>query len=182
LAKISTRKVAVFPFGYEVKPLEVKGEGGVYVGAFNLCDAEIVFAIDQVTRATLPSEHGSRADSVTAQDIIGLVVRWTKLYTAGVLRRDYYKQRVLKNFGPAASDEYAPRVQLGDTEHQDFAQAANAIANLANSGLLTEADAHLILDWLGVPHSRIRSMLKLGASNLQPDPKAPPQAGPRQPA
>jgi hypothetical protein len=135
----------------EVEQLEVKGEGNVHFAAFDLMDRAIVHAILQVTRATMESEHGSKADSGQASDVFSLLVRIGKHFTATVLREQVLLPLNVARYGRDWAQRYTSRVQLGMVERQDQAMLLNAVANLVNAGALHPSDVPRILRWSGLP-------------------------------
>jgi hypothetical protein len=168
--------VVALPFGHVVTPLEVSGDGTAFAKAFTECNREIVAAILQATRVTMEAEHGSKADSQTAQDVLGLVVRMSKAFVASVLRNDVFRPLVAANWGPQVAARLTPKVLLGDTDHQDFAAYANAIAALMQAGYFSPEQLPEIDQWLGVP---VRRSIKRPDQAGQPangQPQAPQSA------
>ena len=83
----------------------------------------------------MESQHGSRADSETAQDVFGLLVRYGKQAVQSMIDRDLVRLLVERNFGREAL-RLAPCSSLNKTEHQDFAANATAVSALYKDGYL----------------------------------------------
>ena len=83
----------------------------------------------------MESQHGSKADSETAQDVFGLLVRYGKQAVQSMIDRDLVRLLVERNFGREAL-RLAPCSSLNKTEHQDFAANATAVSALYKDGYL----------------------------------------------
>lgn len=139
LLKFKNGSAIALPPGASLEALEAQGEGQAFLGAFDLFDRYIVFAILHQTRATMEASHGSRADSETAQDILGLVARKARYAVARMIRNDLCRHLIRLNAGAEVARLYTPQVSLGNVEYSDLAPMANAIAKLAESGYLAES-------------------------------------------
>jgi hypothetical protein len=186
LQAFRSNRIVVSPAGTEVDPFSVPGEGAAHLSAFDWCDRAIVHALLQQTRATLEAQYGSRADSQTAQDVTGLVVRMAKLAFASMFARDIVYPLVARNFSTADADRFPTRVMLGDTEHQDLPQTLNAFAAAFASGMFVPQDLPYLLKFLGLPHSpddpgRVRSMTMMKMLALTKGQGGSPPANPSQP-
>ena len=140
---------AVGANGATLETLDPQSDGTPFRIANDEFRREIVFAILCQVRATLEAEHSSKADSESAQDVFGLIVRIGKKLLAASLRRDLFKPLIEWNFGPDAG-RLAPLPRFGMVDMADFSRNANAISRLASAGLLTEAHVPAVLAWLGL--------------------------------
>lgn len=136
--------------GTDVQTLFSSGDGAAFLKAIARFDRQIVMAILHQTRATMESEFGSRADSDTAQDVLGTLIRQTKKTLQRVIRRDLLRQWVFYNYGPAAVP-LTPQVSLGEIDRVDFSSTAAAIAGLARGNYLHPSQFAGIDRLLGLP-------------------------------
>ena len=139
---------AAFPFGSEYLPVGPTTEGQFFDYVMTYLDNQIAKPILGGTRATEEAKHGSKADSQTGQDIMGLSTQFGKTALSEMIRWDILHNLVEYNYGVDAAEEFLPLVSLGQTEQQDFASEATAIAALQTAGYfvpsqLPEVDARL---------------------------------------
>jgi hypothetical protein len=151
------------PAGGDVKILQPVGAGDPFYNAFGYCDRQIAKGILKQTRATQEAEHGSKADSQTGQDILGLPVRVEKRVVAADLKAQLYRPFVEWNFGKDAADRLTPNVSLGATEQQDMAAMLGAFAAVGYSIDPSQLPA--------IDHM-------LGLKVREPEPEPQPIAGP----
>lgn len=119
-----------------------------FLNAFAMLRKEIVSAILLAVRATEESQHGSRADSQGAMDVVGNRLRYLKRWVTDWLGDIAYKQ-TLYNHGPEIAREHSPICTLGDEDHQDIIALMEAAAKVGYT--ITESmkpgiDAKLNLD------------------------------------
>jgi hypothetical protein len=141
------------PFGTDVKILQATGQGtsvGPFTGAFSVCNAEIEKAITGQSLATNEGEHQARAAASVHQDVLGLPVQHGRSLLEQMVRTDLLCLLVELNFGPEFK-RLTPLVSLGDTETQDVAATARAIAALETAGFLHVSQRRPIDAWLGIP-------------------------------
>ena len=136
--------------GSELDALFSQGEGRAFLEAFGLCDRQIVTAILTQTRATMESQHGSRADSTTGQDVLATLVRQIKKAVQRMLRRDVLRQLVRLNYGDAALS-LTPKVSLGTVEQEDMSGMMTAIAALERVNYLDPSQFPAVDALLGLP-------------------------------
>lgn len=136
LMSLRNGSVVAVPNGAKITPIEMRGEGAPFLQSIDLSDRQITKAILYQTLATEEGQHMARAASETHQDILGLRIRTIKRTLAEVIRRDVLKPLVEYNYGKDAAAELTPTVSLGQTEHQDFAEDAKAVAALVTSGFM----------------------------------------------
>lgn len=140
----------VFPHGAQLNPLAVAGEGKAFLNAFDLYDRQITTAILTQTRATMEAENGSRADSETASDVLGTMVRQMKKSIQRALRRDVLRDLVRYNYGERLVS-LTPNVTLGITEAEDVTALMTAIAGLQRVNYLDPSQFPAIDTRLNLP-------------------------------
>ena len=74
--------------GSTVTLVQSNGDGKAFIESHELFKREIVLAILRATRATMESQHGSKADSETAQDLLGVFVNWVRRVVEESFYRD----------------------------------------------------------------------------------------------
>jgi hypothetical protein len=151
LVQFRNGTAAVFPFGAKVEPLKMEGDGKAFLEAIDLFDRQITKAILYQTLATEEGEHMARAAGETHQDILGLQIRAIKASLIAMLVNDVLRPLVRYNFGDDAAQSMTPTVSLGETEHQDFASDAGAVALLNRAGFLHVSQYAGIDQMLGLP-------------------------------
>lgn len=138
MAEFRNGTYLALPFSSKVEPLQVNGEGGAFLSAVDLFDRQMAKAILYQTLATEQAQHQARAASETHQDVLGLVVQYGKTVVEQMILNDILKPLIEYNYGEEGL-EFLPNVDLGNTESQDFATKATAIASLQTAGYLTES-------------------------------------------
>jgi hypothetical protein len=118
----------VLPPGATVTVVNAQGDGRAQMNAVEMYNREIALAILGTTRNTMESQYGSRADSETGQDNVGLNVRIGKNNLGYVVRMDILKPLVRANYGDDAAEELTPHVSLGKVDHQDIEKMLQAVA------------------------------------------------------
>lgn len=129
LLEFANSTALALPNGTDLKILWSTGDGAAFLNAFGLLDRQITTAILSQTRATMEAENGSRADSTTAQDVLGFLIRQTKGNLTRAIERDVLRDLVEFNHGPKFR-RLTPRASLGVTEQQDVATLMSAVAAL----------------------------------------------------
>jgi hypothetical protein len=138
------------PFGTELEPLQVAGNGDVFDKVIDLCDRQITAAILGQTRATEEARFGSKADSGTGKDILGLVVQRVKSQMCSAIRQGLHTLVEL-NWGKEDADLYTPYVEAGNHDREDRAAYWVAASNLARSGYLSMSQLPMLDAKLGLP-------------------------------
>ena len=138
------------PYGSDVKVLQAQGVGTAFENAVDLYNREIATGILGAARATQEAQHGSRADSQTAQDVIGVLINYIRQLLSTTLKTDLLTPLVRLNYGDAGA-ALVPHVRLTATEQQDFAADAAAIAALERVGFLTPSQKPGLDTRLGLP-------------------------------
>lgn len=135
--------------GGSVNALWSQGEGKAFLAAFELFNREITTAMLTATRATMEAEHGSKADSQTATDVLNVFIRQTRLGLERALYRQVLVPLVRRNYGDRVA-RLTPYVSLGGVTEEDVYTLATAVADLMRAkyldpSQLPELDARLKL-------------------------------------
>ena len=117
--------------------------------ALDAQDRKITKAILGQTRATQEAEHGSKADSETGMDILGMMVAHGKQTVLGVIN-DILRDLVEYNFGPDKL-HLMPLASLSKTQQHDFAESATAVGSLKTSNYLAPSQLPHVDAMLGLP-------------------------------
>jgi phage gp29-like protein len=134
-----------------VDKIQSEGEGQAFLSAIELYNREITHAVLKQTRATMEAQHGSRADSQTATDILDVVVGWVQGVLARAFRAQVVRRLVLMNFGSTAARELCPQVLFSGSGKPDFAATALAVAQLQSAGYLAASQLAGIDQMLSLP-------------------------------
>lgn len=108
------------PHGYQVDLKEATGEGRAILTSLAYWDRQIILGMVSSYRAYLEAEHGSKADSETSQDIVGLIAKAMRRAVARAVTWQVLYQLNVLNFGKAEADLYTPDCSLGSTEGHDL--------------------------------------------------------------
>lgn len=164
--------------GATVDVVESQKDSSIVAGAIGELEAQIVKAILLQTRATIEAKHGSRADSETGENIMGAMVRFIRKWLERWVRSVLMRQNEL-NYGPDLARRLTPLVDLGSTEHQDFAANAAAVAQLAAAGIIQPSQYPAIFLMLGMtaPTKEEIAALTAKLQAAPADPAAPPEKG-----
>lgn len=128
---------AVFAGGSKVEVPLKGGDGKIFVEGFGLLDRAITYAMLGQVRATMEAEHGSRADSQGAKDILDLFCEHLQALVANALYRDLAWVWMSQNYGDAAARKYTPRPVLSGTPQEDLQLIADVVTKLEAADLLT---------------------------------------------
>lgn len=116
--------------------IQSDGDGGAYIKAFDLYDRQMVRAVLIAVRATMEAEHGSKADSGTAQDIVSEFAQFIQRRVEVAFYRDVILPTIRYNFGDEAAEEMSPFMSLSDVAREDVVAMGNMIANLARADMI----------------------------------------------
>lgn len=128
--------VCALPPGWTITMHQPPQAAGVFDQAFALLDREMVLAYLKVVRATMEAQHGSKADSGDAVDLLNVVVGYLRGCLCSALKRQYAYRRVALNFGEEAARQFTPDFSLEKPRDQDVlkrAQAATALMQIAKT-------------------------------------------------
>lgn len=129
----------VLPNGSKLEPIQSQGDGDAFLNAIDLLDRQIAKAILIVIRVTMESQHGSRADSETAQDILGQFAQLVQRLVEVSFYRDVIQRVVAYNWGEEAARDLSPVMDLADVAQEDVIGVGNMIANLARTGFVHDS-------------------------------------------
>lgn len=138
------------PFGATVQTLFAYTDGAAFRGAMDLLDAQMNQAILFQTLATKEAKVQARAAAQVHQDILELPIQYIRTRVEEVVEQDCFARWLEYNFGPEAK-RLTPHCELGDTETQDFANKANAIAALYKAGYLDASQLRPLDIELAIP-------------------------------
>lgn len=138
------------PFGTKIEALDPKTDGSAFRAAIEMLDRQIVLGVLHNTRTMLESQHGSKADSETGENVTGVVTRFIQKCLSAALRKQLFERLVEWNFGPEAKP-LTPLISFGETERQDFAADAGAVGRLTQAGYLAESQLPGLDARLGIP-------------------------------
>ena len=150
LATLRNGTALAFPFGSDVKPLNVVGDGMVFERFEDRQDRRIAKAITGQTLSTEEGKHQTRASSGTHQDIFDTLVRQIRHDVEEMVKEQIIRLLVLFNFGEEALS-LCPVPMLGRTEQHDFSSMAGGVASLQSSGYLGDSQKPGIDEMLGLP-------------------------------
>ncbi len=125
--------IQVRPPGSKSALQEANGDGAAYINAEALWNREISMALLGQTLATNEAQHESRAAATVHQDILALLIRYIKFWLADFVYHQLIVPWVRINFGDSAVP-LAPTVSLGQTDPENLAAVANAIAQMTSAG------------------------------------------------
>src|SRR5947209_8524435 len=151
LERLQNGGCLVLPHGATVTALQVAQSGSAFLTKIDQCDRAITRGVMLAIRAVMESKFGSKADSQTAQDVTGLVVRYVKNWAARTITRDLVKPLVVWNRGADAARVICPYASLTPVEHQDWSQKATAVAALKTSGFLKPSQEPALAEEMGLP-------------------------------
>lgn len=150
LVAFQSASAIVVPFGAEVALLEPKSDGSAFATARAACDRAIATGILGSSRSILESEHGSKADSGQAQDILGLRIQMLRRVVAEVIDRDIMRPLIAMNWGEDAL-KYAPRISFAGVEQQDRVALIEAYAKAYASGFVHDSQLPAMMQEVGLP-------------------------------
>lgn len=178
--KLRNGKFVALSNGSEIKVVESSKDATVVSGAIRILQEEMVKSILIAPRMTVESKNGSRADSETAQDVAGTLIRFVRKWLERFVRSILIRQNTW-NYGDAIARRLTPLVDLGGTEHQDFAANATGIATLYQSAYFTANQLAYTDTFLGLPQ-RQPGDVRVGPNGIVPDSPAPDPIAPADPA
>jgi hypothetical protein len=166
----------VLPFGANAKAIEVAGEGIPFMHAFDRFDREISTAILHQTLATQESRHETRAAAEVHQDILALLVRMGKRAIAQMLKQDVFQPLVRYNWGDQAALDFCPTPNLSTVEAEDLSPRMNAVAQMADKGMIFPSQLPEIFADLDLPEASPEDLAAY-AKQFHAPPPPPPQVG-----
>jgi hypothetical protein len=143
-------RVAAGPYDSKMTILESQKDASVASSGISILEGQITKSILLQIRATTEAKHGSKADSEVGQDIKGTLERFVRKTRERWLRSVLIRQNEW-NYGIAVAKRLTPLVDLGGTEHQDFAANASGVATLFQSAYFTKSQLPYVDTFLGLP-------------------------------
>jgi len=150
LADLKNSTAVAFPFGAEVKPIEMRGQGGPFLNAFHFLNEEITQAIQHQPLTTTSAQYGTRSQATVHENVADTIVKQGKKAVCRMIRWDILRRWIRYNDGPEFAP-LAPMVSLGDTEAQNWSPKATAIAQLQTAGYLDTSQMPGLDQELGLP-------------------------------
>jgi phage gp29-like protein len=115
------------PYGAEVQPIEMHGQGAPFLTAFRMLDEQMTMAISGQTMTSMQPSRGTQSQGSVQEHTFETLVHQAKASVIRMVRRDILRPWMRYNHG-AASETLAPKVGLGQTEQQDFTSELVALA------------------------------------------------------
>jgi hypothetical protein len=143
ILKFQKGKAIAVPNGADLKALETKASGDAFLSAVDLLKREMTQAILLAVRATMESKHGSKADSETAQDLMGLVTGAVRTWLCREYRRQVLYPILLYNRGKEVADRATPLCSFGDSDQQDQSKMWEAYGFLVQSNAPLTRSQHI---------------------------------------
>lgn len=182
LQRMKSGGVGAFPFGTQINTLTPGAAIENFSKAMDAYDRRIARAIRTSTRDTMESEHGSRADSETSQDVTGNLIRSLRRWVAHMVQWDLVYWSVLYNWGPEVARRLCPKAMIGAVEHQDVPAMASALTSLKGAGLLFPSQFQWAWSQIGMPPADDAEIAQAAAQQQGAAPGAEPGAvGPAPP-
>lgn len=171
LERFQNGTVAVFPFGADVKPIQMTGDGRAFLSGFAHCDQQIVTAILTQTMATQESEHMARAAAQVHQDVLDTLIKQGKKIVMRMLQT-ILKRWITYNWG-AQLLPLCPIVTLGSAEQRQIPSLMASVAQLQGVSFFAPEQMPGIDRMLGLP---VRDVTKMEILPPEPvvDPNVPP--------
>jgi hypothetical protein len=160
-------KVAVGPYGSDAKILESAKDSSIAAGGIGLLEGQIVRSILLQMMATVEAKHSSKAHGEIGQDIMGTLIRVVRKKRENFLRRLLRLQNTW-NYGDDIARRLTPIVDLGGTEHQDFAANASGVGVLYQSSYFTASQLPFVDTFLGLPQRQPGDQ-RVGPTGIVPD-------------
>ena len=120
LMNIGNGTVFVVPSGAEVSLVFSQGDGNAFLFALDYFGRQIHTGVLRTSRASKEAQHGSKADTSTAQDLTSALVLRVKKVLEATIQRDIIRPLMVMNFGDA-SLKLEPKISLAKSEKRDRA-------------------------------------------------------------
>lgn len=141
---------AVFPFGSKVEVVQPQADTGSFLAGLNILGVEIAKAILCQTLATEQAQHQARAAAETHQDVLDVVVAYTRATLAESIEERILRKITEFNWGLKYT-ELTPRVTLGNSANPNLPTLSGAIAQLTSAGYLNPSQFVAVDAMLGLP-------------------------------
>lgn len=132
----------------ELVQVEAKSNGEAFIAAESAANRNMTIAILGASRATQEAQHGSKADSETAMDVVRSKARRLKQYLCLAIDEHFIKPIVLANWGPTWL-EYRPKISLGAFQFADLREAAEFAKTIGYT--IDESQLQVVDKMIGLP-------------------------------
>ncbi len=167
--------------GADVKVVESTKDGQSVAQGIQTLEDQIIKSLILTTGAVNEAKHDSRAKGEVSDDVTATLIRFYRKWLERWLRSNLIYQNTL-NYGPDIARRCTPLVDLGSTEHQDFATNAAGVGVLFQAGYFTEGQLPKVDAKLDLP-VRTQGDPRVGPQGIMPDtPPADPNAPAAAPA
>lgn len=166
----------VVPYGTQVHPVELTGDGQAFISALRLYSNQIIKAILTQQLATEEGEHQARSAAGVHQDVLDTIVRQGKQNVLEMVSNQILVPWVARNWGDRAALELVPIPSLGTTERQDVPALMSSVAALMRASFFHSSQLPAVDEMLGLP---VRdwsqpNLLQPPAAPAPGEPSAPP--------
>jgi hypothetical protein len=139
----------VAPEGTTITVHQPQGKGDPFLAGLDWADGQIVAGILGATRMTQEAQHGSKADSQTATDVVGLRVGRVKAVLRRLVEWDVLWNLVRVNEGREAADKFTPIIRFGE-DRKDFTALSAVLTTLNTIGAIQPPMWPAIVDLFGL--------------------------------
>jgi hypothetical protein len=126
LQKVQNGATATFPFGADVKWIEMRGMGNPFLYAFRFFDEQIATGIMGQSMTSLSQKYGTQALGGVQENTFDTTVHQIKSGIVRMIFRDILRNWIKYNFGKQFMP-LTPKPYLGQIEVQDFASRLNSL-------------------------------------------------------
>lgn len=156
------------PFGVTATVIQASGNGEAFGAAFDRFDRDIFRAMILSTRPVMEAKHGSKADSESGMDLMGLAVQRLRGPLARMYRKDVLRRWVELNWGPQIARRFTPSPSFGLPNHVK-PELMGAFADAWDKGLFDYGQRPEIWNRIGFP---------MPIGGMDPRPSAAPEPAP----
>lgn len=135
LEHFGQNRYLVAPEGTVITVHQPQGKGDPFLAGLDWADGQIVSGILGATRMTEEAQHGSKADSGTATDVVALRIRRIKATLRRLIEWDVCWNLVRVNEGREKADRFTPVARFG-ADRKDLAALAAVVKALSDIGAL----------------------------------------------
>jgi hypothetical protein len=149
-ARFASGSWLAMPDDWQVDLVHSKGDDHAFDACEESLDRQITKSILLATRATNEAQYGSRADSNTAMDILGLAFEFGRRLLAAMVEDDLFYPLIARNWGRDVADRLTPRVSFGTNKYIQ-AQLWTAFAAICRAGVVPRSILPRCFEMLGIP-------------------------------
>lgn len=144
--------------GTELQLIQSQSDGSAYIKAIDLFDRQMVMGIIGAARALMESQHGSKADSESAMDVLDALTGHVQREVENAVFRDVLYPTVRYNYGDAIARQFAPVLVLSAVADEDLAGYGQVVAQLCSAGYLHSSQYAGVDAMLNLPERDIEAM------------------------